>query len=77
MSDSLLKGIGILALIIVALYLLVYVGVPAVGVLLALIWGIAGVLAFLLKVAFFLLLLVGVCVGLVMFFSWLVRELID
>jgi hypothetical protein len=77
MSDSLLKGIGILALIIVALYLLVYVGVPAVGVLLALIWGIAGVLAFLLKVAFFLLLLVGVCVGLVMFFSWLIRELID
>lgn len=76
MSD-LLKWIGIIALVIIGLFLVSSILVPVSGFVLALLWGLAGILAFILKLLFFVALVVAGIAGLILLASWLIRELSD
>ena len=74
MNDSLLKTLGVVALIVLGVFLLLNVGLPAIGLLLAMIWGIVGIVTFLAQIALFLILLAAVCGGIIMVISWLIQE---
>ncbi len=74
MNDSLLKTLGVIALIVIGVFLLFHVGLPVAGLLLDIMWGIAGFFSFLLQIVLFLILLAAVCSGIIMVISWLIQE---
>lgn len=57
--DNVFKTVGIIAVILLAIYLFFQVGLPLVGILIAFLWGIAALLAGLLKIILFLALIAG------------------
>lgn len=75
--NDLFKIIGIIALVLVALGLILKVGLPLFGLVSTLLWGISGLLALVLKVVFFVALIAAFIVGLLMLFSWIIREVSD
>ncbi len=73
-DNSWLKVIGYILLIFVALFLLFKVVFPLIGLVLALLWGISGLFAFIFKAILFIILTAATCIGVALLISWLVRE---
>jgi hypothetical protein len=73
-EGSLLKLLGIIAAIVVGILLFVYVGIPLLAFILHVIWGLSGLIAFLMKLLIFVVVCVAAILGLIMLFSWIIRE---
>jgi len=73
-KTSAAKIIGYIVITLIALMLIIKIGIPLLGLLVNFIWSIAGLFSWVVKVVFFLILLVALIVGIIMLISWLVRE---
>ncbi len=73
-ETSTLKTIGIILVIVVGVVILFNLFSPVLGLGFDAIWGLAGILAFILRVALFIALTVAGILGLILLVSWLIRE---
>ena len=73
-GNSFLKWLGIIALIVVGIIVVVYIGVPVLKLAVAAIWSLSGLVAFLLKIVLFVGLCIALILGLLMLISWLIKE---
>ena len=73
-DNKFLKFLGVVGAIIVGIILLVYVGIPLLKFLLSALWGLSGLLAFILKIVLFIGLTIALILGIILLISWIIRE---
>ena len=76
-DTSVLKWFGIVLAVIIGLLIIVKIIFPLCGVGLGVLWGLSGIIAFLLRLGVFIALFIAAILGIIMLVSWLIREFAD